>query len=66
MKPSSGEAETSPEAELSVGRDGDCGRGRAQRRERQRFVPEGQSASPIVLDVTSRDGRRRAYTVAGA
>jgi hypothetical protein len=40
---SSGEAEILPEDEL--GRDGDCARGRAHRRTRQRFVPEDRLAS---------------------
>jgi hypothetical protein len=59
-----GEAEMAPEDELSVGQDGDCARGRAQRRARRKFVPEARSAFPIVLDVPSGDGRRCACTVA--
>jgi hypothetical protein len=39
---SSSEVVKSPEAKLSVGRDGDCALGRNQRRARQRFAPEGQ------------------------
>jgi hypothetical protein len=78
-RPSSGEAENLPEAKLRVGRGGEITRGLdlasgeaeivpegwSRRRARWRFAPEGRSALPIILDVPSRDGRRRARTVAG-
>jgi hypothetical protein len=76
-RPSSGEANNSSEAELSVGRGGEIARGLdtssgeaeivpvdwTRRRTRQRFVPEDRSALSVVLDVPSGDGRRRARTV---
>jgi hypothetical protein len=40
-------------------------KGQTQRRARRRFAPEGRSASPVVLDVPSRDDRQRARDVAG-
>jgi hypothetical protein len=64
-RPSSGKAEKSPEAELSVGRDGDCARGRTQHRARQRFMLEGRFCFSRRIRCPTGDGRRRARTVAG-
>jgi hypothetical protein len=52
-------------AEAELGRDGEITRGRTGRQARRKFAPEGRSASPVVLDVPSGDGRRHARTVVG-
>jgi hypothetical protein len=52
-----------PRPSSTVGEMEICAQGRAQRWVRQRFAPEGWSASPIVLDVPLGDGRCRACTV---
>src|SRR5688500_2677802 len=62
----SGEAEKSPEAELSVGRGGDLRPRSNSASGEAEFCARGSAASPVVLDVPSGDGRRHVCTVAGA
>jgi hypothetical protein len=57
--------EKSPKAELSVSETEIAPEGRIQHQARQRFAPEGWSASPVVLNVPTGDGSRRACTIAG-